>query len=217
MVRTKIEWCDAVWNPVVGCTGACPYCYARKMAHRFHRDFTPHWEESNFQRAMPRKPSRIFVNSMSDVADWEAAWLATVLDRIKEYPQHIFLFLTKHPLAYDGFAFSDNCWLGVSIPNQAYMETFSDDLFETTWDEKYKMFLSVEPIEEPIVFYVKPDWIIVGAETGNRRERVVPELAWLQGIYDFGREHGIPLFFKDSLRSLWPGELPREFPEAPRG
>jgi hypothetical protein len=61
MTRTKIDWADYTWNPVVGCTGACPYCYARKMAHRFHRDFTPHWVEKSFQRPMPRKPSRIFV------------------------------------------------------------------------------------------------------------------------------------------------------------
>jgi protein gp37 len=97
--KTKIEWCDFTWNPVVGCTGACPYCYARKMAHRFHRDFTPHWVERNFNRAMPKKPSRIFVNSMSDVADWEPTWVQLVNGRMipisDEAPRGVSLDCTR--------------------------------------------------------------------------------------------------------------------------
>ncbi len=208
MVRTKIEWCDAVWNPVVGCTGACPYCYARKMAHRFHRDFTPHWEERNFQRAMPRKPSRIFVNSMSDVADWGDEWYVPVWKRMTDHPEHLFLFLSKRPWKCS-WSPLPNAMLGYSVTKQY-------DLAELSLMSQPIDFLSIEPLLGPIalrsVYLRGLRWIIVGAETGNRRERVVPELAWLQGIYDFACGNRIPLFFKDSLRRLWPGELPREFP-----
>jgi protein gp37 len=84
---TKIEWCDMTWNPVWGCLNNCPYCYAQKIAKRFHfpmahkefncfgnitfgefasqiKDFIPTWLESNFQKKFPKKPSLIFVNSL---------------------------------------------------------------------------------------------------------------------------------------------------------
>ncbi len=181
------------------------------MAHRFHRDFTPHWEERNFQRAMPRKPSRIFVNSMSDMADWKAEWFWRVMEKIGKNREHLFFFLSKKPWKVEWVSMR-NAMLGYSITQQA-----DCDLLQAHGRSGVS-FLSIEPLLGPIILAPwLPDWLIVGAETGNRRERVVPELAWLQGIYDFAREHGIPLFFKDSLRCLWPGELPREFPEVPRG
>jgi protein gp37 len=59
-------------------------------------------------------------------------------------------------------------------------------------------------------------WIIVGAETGNRKGRVIPRLEWLQEIIGYARGEGIPLFFKESLRSIWPSidddSFPQEYP-----
>jgi protein gp37 len=58
-------------------------------------------------------------------------------------------------------------------------------------------------------------WIIVGAETGNRKGRVVPKFSWITEIRDFARTHGIPLFFKESLREIWPSDadFPQEYPK----
>ncbi len=222
MARTRIEWCDWTWNPVWGCRGGCPYCYARRIAKRFalqvagRDDFAPTWIEGNFAKPFPKKPSRIFVNSMSDICFWRPEWLAAVLGKILLNPQHTFIFLSKDYQVYYRWEFPPNCWLGLTVTNQSDVYNLLSNLPGTLHS-----FLSIEPVLGPIdvesLLNRGLAWIIVGAETGNRRERVVPELAWLQGIYDFAREHGIPLFFKDSLRSLWPGELPREFPEAPRG
>ena len=88
MNKTKIDWCDRVWNPVWGCLNGCEYCYARKIARRFYlrmmkkefdfcnennieqsylgglQYFQPTWLESNFQKKFPEKPKWIFVNSM---------------------------------------------------------------------------------------------------------------------------------------------------------
>lgn len=73
MKTTKIEWCDATLNPVVGCTKGCPYCYARRLNQRFKwtEDFSkPVFFPERLQQIPLKKSYRIFLNSMSDVADW---------------------------------------------------------------------------------------------------------------------------------------------------
>ncbi len=213
MNRTKISWADYTWNPVVGCTGACPYCYARRMAHRFHRDFTPHWEERNFQRPLPRKPSRIFVNSMSDVADWEPEWMERVESKMRERPDHTFLLLSKRPWSVK-WILPSQAMLGYTVTRQADVDALLGHGCAVD-------FFSVEPLLGPITCWPawNPRWIIVGAETGNRRGKVVPALAWIFEIERYAKEHGIPLFFKDSLRAQL-GEddhfpFPQELPPLP--
>jgi protein gp37 len=179
------------------------------MAHRFHRDFTPHWVEKNFNRAMPKKPSRIFINSMSDVAQWEPIWLARVIHRIAEHPRHLFLFLTKEPdrAPWDVVSAEKNALLGVTVTDQLSY----DQLVSRT---SPRNFLSIEPLLGPVHPWGIHKWIIVGAETGNRKERVVPKKAWLDEIWTYSKVHRIPLFFKDSLRSIWPSclLLSQEYP-----
>jgi protein gp37 len=208
MNKTKIEWCDFTWNPVVGCSGACPYCYARKMAHRFHRDFTPHWVDRNFERPFPKKPSLIFVNSMSDLADWQEGWRRVVWYRMVQAPEHFFLFLTKHPEVCR-FSPLDNAMLGVSVTDQTSYDRLVPRIGQNT-------FLSIEPIHGPIKPWGSHRWIIVGAETGNRKGRVTPDAGWIEYIYEYAMDSKIPLFFKESLRSLWPFDgydyFPQEFP-----
>lgn len=218
MNKTKIEWCDFTWNPVVGCTGSCPYCYARKMSARFHRDFDPHWVQKNFDRSMPKKPSRIFVNSMSDVADWDQNWTNWVHDRIVEEPQHLFLFLSKRPWEWSLWN-PVNSMIGFSA-------TCDDDLWSCADHARGRIgglmgnvsFLSIEPILGPIHLNAEwlPRWIIIGAETGNRKGKVAPDPGWIKSIYEYATNNSIPLFFKESLRSLWPFDgydyFPQEYP-----
>jgi len=214
MNKTKIEWCDFTWNPVWGCRNNCPYCYARRLAHRFGESFEPHWKEKNFNRAMPKEPSRIFVNSMSDIAFWHDAWIERVFERIKQNPQHTFLLLTKEPICYQGLHLiaPENCWFGVTITQQGMMNYFADLIFETTWDETKKIFFSIEPILEPIQLYVRPDWLIIGAETGNRAGKIVPEKSWIEELAWMGFRENIPIFMKDSLKPIWGEDLGREWP-----
>jgi protein gp37 len=214
-----VDWADYSWNPVVGCSGqgcsgAFTWCYAQKMAHRFHRDFTPHWVERNFQRAMPKEPSRIFVNSMSDVADWKPEWLAQVMQRIHEHTEHLFLFLSKQPWEVPGWIDWPNAMLGYTATDQLDYDRLVPHCTGRV------SFLSFEPLLGPIKWYDSrwtPRWIIVGAETGNRKERVVPDPGWILDIYEYVKvENDIPLFFKESLRSLWPFDgydyFPQEYP-----
>jgi len=109
MARTKIDWADETWNPVWGCTFRCPFCYARKIAKRFSkqiallngvneeklREFKPVFLPKNYGREL--KGKIIFVNSMSDIADWELAWIEKTMLRIRTMPDKVFLFLTKRP------------------------------------------------------------------------------------------------------------------------
>jgi protein gp37 len=209
MTRTKIDWADYTWNPVVGCTGACPYCYARRIATRFHRDFRPHWVQRNYERPFPRKAARIFVNSMSDVADWEPEWVRRVNAKMSEHPEHLFLFLTKRPGECRILLMSQNVMLGVSVTDQCSYDRLVPQVGPNN-------FLSVEPMHGPIYPWGRHRWIIVGAETGNRKGKVRPALSWLREIYAYTRARGIPLFFKESLREVWTAfevcAFPQEYP-----
>lgn len=144
MLKTKIDWCDYTWNPVWGCLMGCPYCYARKISKRFVKKiiekemnflnnycefcgfdyfsklqkFEPTFIWSNFQKEFPKKNSMIFVNSMSDISFWEDEWMNKVLWKIKEYSQHIFMFLTKDTSIYADYDFPENCWLGYTFITQ---------------------------------------------------------------------------------------------------
>ena len=98
---TKIEWTDYTWNPVWGCKSNCDYCYAKNIAKRFAKpmseknmeygtemealqieeelkNFLPTWLPNNFNKHLPKKPSKIFVGSMSDIAFWKMEWIYKV-------------------------------------------------------------------------------------------------------------------------------------------
>jgi protein gp37 len=211
MNRTKIDWADYTWNPVWGCLGDCPYCYARKMARRLgDKTFLPRWIDKNFERKFPRKPSRIFVNSMSDVAYWQKRWMMAVRNRINEHPEHLFLFLTKMPEKVDWVSM-DNAMLGYTITRQWDY----DRLMNMKADLYTKIsFFSVEPLLQPlrIGWPLAIKWLIVGAETGNRKARITPERSWLEYFSAWAKAQHTPLFFKESLRTIWGGKLPQEYP-----
>ena len=231
----KIGWCDLTWNPVWGCRNHCEYCYARGIAKRFYnvladkeykymyyrkeictgefanrlRHFVPTFINSQFDKELPKKPQRIFVGSMSEIAHWEAKWMNKVIFKIFEYPQHTFQFLTKFPGVYSKWEFPDNCWLGVTV-------TKNERIYSIGKHKSKIRFLSVEPLLEEIdigtIDDFEPDWIIVGAESGDRKGKVIPKKEWLNIIIDFCNRTGVPLYLKDSLKNIYPKEI-KEFPE----
>lgn len=217
--RTQIDWCDYSWNPVWGCRNSCPYCYARKIAKRWGKrvcgrtDFVPTWVESNFQKAFPRKPARIFVNSMSDCAFWEAKWWTRVLRKIQDYPQHTFLFLTKLPGVYLQRAdpFSSRCWLGVTVESGLDLMRHLSFLGSSVMPPEVKTFISFEPLVGPVSLGVMQwwlvDWIIIGAETGNRKGRVEVKREWVTELVKIGT----PVFMKESLRELMGDDFLQEY------
>ena len=211
MTQTKIEWvarkdCKQgyTWNPVYGCRNGCEYCYARRIAKRFPDRFgdfnVPHWVEENYRslQRLPEIPSMIFVNSMSDLKYWEKTWFSQVLHMIRAYPEHRYFFLTKHPHVYEGIPYPDNCWLGATVTNTHELKK-AEGIFSVLPGKKY---LSIEPIHESVSVssicrFVS--WIIVGAETGNRKGKIVPQSSWIKKILIQAEDENTQVFLKNSL------------------
>lgn len=212
--KSSIEWTDATWNPVRGCTKVspgCKHCYAETLAERF-RGVPGHPFEHGFDlRIVPEKLNepfrwvssrRVFVNSMSDlfhegVSD---AFVARVFAVMRRADWHIYQVLTKRPDRMQRFvtqnpwlATAKHIWLGVSIEDRAYGLPRLKVLRETRAAVR---FLSIEPLLEDLgVFSLTGiGWVIVGGESG-RGARPVEE-AWVLSIRDRCRKDGVPFFFK---------------------
>ena len=159
------------------------------------------------------------------------SWIEEVFAVCEKAPQHKYLFLTKNPQRYADFDWADklpirdNMWYGTSVTNAEQMERAADTFGQLP--TRAKTFFSIEPILEDIAAtngwtfadngsYAK--WIIVGAETGRRKEKAVPERKWIEKITTDCDDRGIPLFMKDSLIPIVGEEnMRREFPRSLRG
>lgn len=199
----------AVFDPPSGYRGKVkpyPY-YFSPTFHRYRLGEPQSW----------KKPRNIFVCSMADLfGDWVPdEWIEQVFEACEAAPQHKYLFLTKNGKRYLELARkgimpdADNFWYGCSVTRPDAPFFFSN---------KCKTFASIEPILEPFDWVPGlkhiglPDWIIVGEETGNRKNKVRPEKDWLGGIVNGCAEHNIPLFMKESLRELMGADFRQEFP-----
>lgn len=182
MSQTSIEWTEKVWNPVTGCSKVsegCRNCYAERMSHRFKWTEKP-WNHLNAkenvklhperleQPLMWKKPSKIFVNSMSDLFHEEVpfSFISKVFHTMWLADHHIFQILTKRPermLEYFNreetmFEIIDadvgvnplplsNVWIGVSVENQKAADERIPLLLQTPAAVR---FLSCEPLLGPI-------------------------------------------------------------------
>jgi len=233
-MKNKIGWCNMTWNPVWGCLNNCEYCYARKVAKRFWKKvyeiefqyyykkhptwawtgdqylgmkrFKPTFLESQFDKKFPKKPQRIFVGSMSEIAFWEREWVEKVIEKVKQYPQHTFQFLTKYPSAYQKYEFPDNCWLGVTLTeNYEYGEPGRWDFWQFKQYNKNNLkFVSFEPLLKRmnLIYYLNLegiDWVIIGAETWNRKGKIIPRLDWVLEIVRYCEHNKIPVYIKDNV------------------
>ena len=203
----KIGWCSMTLNPVIGCKNNCSYCYAKRINDRFkfiENWNNPEWKEDSFRKKLPKKPQKIFVGSMSEIYYWKEEWIEMVIEKVKQYPQHTFQFLTKYPEVYGNWVWPKNCWLGITVTQET-------DMYKTDWHYLYgdrKYFISFEPLLENInLHFINPkiiDWVIIGAETGNRKGKVIPEKIWVKDILWWCDSHEIPVYVKDNLVKLYP-------------
>lgn len=269
--RSKIDWCDASWNPVTGCLHGCEYCYARRIAERFGTKYAPKLGDPGMEGAskydteelgpdtmlelqkpyvdingvrspypmafLPtfhryrlgipqtwKKPRNIFVCSMADLfGAWvPEEWIRKVMEACRAAPQHRYLFLTKNPDRYDALEDAGiiretdrNFWLGSTVT----VETRDKLHYSSTMHT----FQSCEPMLAPWPKAGKPnpvsawhgwlpDWVIFGAETGNRKGKVVPEKAWVDNAVEMCRNMGAKVFMKESLREIMGADFVQEFP-----
>jgi len=213
--NSSIEWTDATWNPVRGCTkisDGCKHCYAETFAERF-RGVKGHPYQQGFDlRLVPeklaeplrwRKPKMIFVNSMSDlfhegVPDVYVAAVAKVMVAAK---WHTYQVLTKRSsrlreMLNSSLRFAANqkhIWWGVSVENREYGFPRVEDLRNA---QAGMRFLSVEPLLEDLgEFNLKDiDWVIVGGESGHGARPMKKE--WVVSMRDQCKSAGVSFFFK---------------------
>lgn len=170
-----------------------------------------------------RKPKNIFVCSMSDlfgdwVPDW---WIASVLEACRRHPQHRYLFLTKNPRRYvqllrEGYINEGdtNFWLGTTVTGLVENPGFWHVSMHTFWSCE-PLLAPWPPLTSPPITPMLPEWVILGAETGNRRGKVIPKREWIEDIVRRCRKRGVSILMKESLAPIIGEDLMlREFPEA---
>ncbi|MBA7496371.1 hypothetical protein ES702_06979 [subsurface metagenome] len=218
-MKNKIGWCNLTWNPSIGCKRNCDYCYGRAMNKRFgfiKNWDSPEWKEKNFNKKFPNKSQRIFIGSMSEIRFWKKDWIFRTFKRIKGYPQHTFQFLTKYPYIYHRLEFPAKAWLGFTVTVNKDLANgilHIKKLRDLSLTGKYLYFTSIEPILEKInpLELILLDWVILGAETGKRKGKVIPKKEWIRSIVKFCQDNDIPIYLKDSLRNIYPERI-KEFP-----
>lgn len=187
--------------------------------------FTPTLHRYHLEDYKNKKTRNIFVCSMADLfGEWVPNnWLEEVFAACKIANQHNYLFLTKNPSGYkraislcnEYYDFLNRLWFGISLTEMSDRNVVVSFLENT--NDKMNRFLSIEPILEEIDLDVlvkndKINWIIIGAETGNRKDKVVPKREWIEKILNYCRKKDIPCFMKNSLLDVWGEPLVREFP-----
>ena len=209
--KSTIEWTDATWNPVTGCTKVspgCAYCYAEAITLRFKRGgrFLP--GEATIQTHperldMPlkwRRPRRIFVNSVSDLFHEEVPFefIEDVFDVMASAERHVFQVLTKRHDRLSELApqldWPGNVWMGVSVENQYWAERRIPQLKTVPAGVR---FLSVEPLLKEVDLSLHLEgiqWVIVGGESGHSARPI--SVDWVRRIQRDCADADVPFFFK---------------------
>jgi len=220
--RTAIEWSEATWNPIVGCTritAGCDNCYAERFTERF-RGVPGHPFENGFdltlkparldQPARWTRPRMIFVNSLSDLFHKGVpdSYVDLVFDVMDATDRHVYQILTKRSprmrdyvsARYGGENAPAHIWLGVSIEDAASGARLRH-LRETPASVR---FVSAEPLIGPLgaLDLSGVSWMIVGGESGPRHRPI--DASWVREIRDSCLAQDVAFFFKQ-----WGGYRPK--------
>ena len=219
---TSIEWTDATWNPVTGCTkisAGCDHCYAERFSERF-RGTRGHPFEQGFDLTLKherlsqplswRTPRMIFVNSMSDLFHKEVptSFISKAFDTMERADWHTFQVLTKRSSImrnflrsrYGGGCGPAHIWCGVSVEDGKRKSRIRH-LRETPASVR---FLSIEPLIDAVgaLDLDGIDWVIVGGESGPGARRM--KIEWVREVRDQCIAQSVAFFFKQ-----WGGLRPK--------
>jgi protein gp37 len=225
--KSAIEWTDATWNPVTGCSKVspgCAHCYAERLSLRFGHSTKP-WTPANAADnvvmhdarllipASWRQPKMIFVNSMSDLFHELVPdeFIGRVFDTMARADHHTYQILTKRPERMRDWFRGEvgqawavdplrNVWLGTSIELDRWVAR-ADALRDTP---AAVSFISAEPLLGPLVSLnlVGIDWLIVGGESGSSHRPM--KIEWVRELLDKARDADTAFFFKQ-----WGGRTPK--------
>lgn len=209
-VNSKIEWTESTWNPITGCTKiseGCENCYAFTLAHRLQRMGNAKYADGFSVTLHPRtlndplewkKPSVIFVNSMSDIFHEEVPddYIEQIFDVMNQAYWHTFQLLTKREARMAEIAsklrWGSNIWMGVTVENNRHL-----DRIEALRKVPSRIkFVSFEPLlsDVPDVELHGVDWAIVGGESGLRARPM--DEAWVTTIREACDRDGALFYFK---------------------
>lgn len=208
--NSKIEWTEATWNPVTGCSKisqGCKFCYAEVLAirlkamgqARYANGFEVTLQDDVLELPLRwREPRTIFVNSMSDLfhKDIPLEYIKKVFLTMVRAQQHTFQVLTKRSDRLREVALElpwpKNVWMGVSVEDQKQTER----VHHLTAVPAHVRFLSVEPMLEEITHLPLEGihWVIVGGESGRTPRPMDP--AWVRSIRDQCANARVAFFFK---------------------
>ena len=231
---TGIEWTDATWNPMTGCTkisAGCDNCYAHRLAHTKTRatylkqlpvrdtpenredPFSPRfWPDRLHEPLTWQRPRRVFVNSMSDVfhGHFTLEQIRAVFEVMVEAERHQFQVLTKRPERAARLAeelpWAPNIWIGTSIEDMRVAKR-ADSLRAIL--QASVRFISAEPLLGPLssLNLEGIHWVIGGGESGPGFRPVDP--AWAMELRDHCRKNGVAFFWKQwgGIRSKSGGRI----------
>lgn len=210
MSMSKIEWTDATWNPVTGCSkisAGCVNCYAERMAMRLkamgQRNYRNGFDVTLHEYMLKyplgwKKPRTIFVNSMSDLFHESIPdnFILKVFEVMKRACWHKYQVLTKRAerlaVLEQMLPWPENVWMGVTVEREDYRHRI--DLLRDT--RAAIKFLSMEPLlsDVPNMNLAGIDWVIVGGESGPGAREMRVE--WVESIQDQCARYSVPFFFK---------------------
>lgn len=217
----------------VGMEGACKYDSPEGLdtmlelekpyvkngkAQPYPMAFFPTFHRYRLNDYIGKKGRNIFVCSMGDLfGEWvPKLWIVDVIGSCMENPNNNYLFLTKNPKRYrepyipTGFP---ALWFGTTVTKKSEISR----VYETSCCTN--SFVSIEPLLEDLElraddrFFRCTDWVILGAETGRRKGKVIPKREWIEKIVNECKQANIPIFMKESLAEIWGETLIQEFPE----
>jgi len=208
--NSSIEWTEATWNPVTGCTkvsAGCKNCYAERLAFRLQAMGNPRYR-NGFKVTLHedlvdlpkrwREPRLIFVNSMSDLFHEQVPleFIQRVFVTMRECSQHTFQILTKRSVRLRKLVrdldWPQNVWMGVSVEDSRVLSRI-DDLRRVPAAIR---FLSCEPLIGSLggIDLMGIHWVIVGGESGWRARPM--KIEWVREIFRACRKKNVPFFFK---------------------
>ncbi len=225
--KSAIEWTDATWNPVTGCSKVspgCAHCYAERLSLRFGHSTKP-WTPTNAAENVVmhearllvplswKQPRMIFVNSMSDL--WHeqvpAEFIGRVFETMRRADHHTYQILTKRPDRMREWFAGDvgrdwateplpNVWLGTSIE----LDRWAGRSVALRNTPAAVRFISAEPLLGPLpsLELLDIDWLIVGGESGSSHRPMREE--WVVDLRDRARAADVAFFFKQ-----WGGRTPK--------
>jgi len=208
--HSNIEWTEATWNPVTGCSKVstgCKHCYAERLARRLQAMGNVRYRNGFTVTLHPavldlpkrwRQPRMIFVNSMSDLFHEHVPleFIQRVFATMRDCPQHTFQILTKRSARLRDLAqyldWAPNIWMGVSVENRRVIHRIHD----LQAVPAYVRFLSCEPLLGPLDDLPLDGihWVIVGGESGPGARPMQAE--WVRTILEQCRRAHVPFFFK---------------------